>query len=161
MKIITMSKIIFFISSFFFFSPYKAEAISWEIIGPCSSEPLYKGEKEMGDNPLFVGTLTLQVLQEEQIPYQGDERSIVSIVNTPTGMGSMEVLDDQRMRAYGWCYEVNGIQPDVYMDSFYFKDNKDHLKWFYGYSLYESGEWKEYCTKAYKVKPDFLCKKTP
>jgi hypothetical protein len=80
-----------------------------------------------------------------------------SILNTPTGDDSLEVISNSEMRAYGWCYEVNGAQPAVMPDKAILKGG-EHVRWFYAFSHYVAGKWVSVCEPAYTVQPAALCR---
>jgi hypothetical protein len=132
-----------------------AWAISYEIIGACDERPVYQGTQSAAG--VSVGEATLKILKKNSIPHRGTEAAIFSILNTPEGDAAIEVLSDTEMRAYGWCYEVDGVQPSVMADQYRLKGS-EHLKWFYGYALHKNGEWRTYCEPAHKVKPQSLCR---
>ncbi|MGK0367438.1 MAG: hypothetical protein ACI9QD_000573 [Thermoproteota archaeon] len=134
-----------------------AFSVTYEIIGPCDETPLAKGEVHI-DITQNVGVATLGILTNNQIPFQGTAGGMNSIYNTPVGLESIEVLSDTKMRSYGWCYRVDGVEPAVMTDQYFFPSQDSHLTWIYGYSTYDSGNWFGYCDHAYELKPEFLCK---
>jgi hypothetical protein len=131
-----------------------AHALTIEIIGACSDQPAYSGSENYSN--LSVGLATMKYLNQHSIPYKGSESGIASILGTPTGDDSIEVINDHEMRAYGWCFEVDGVQPDLMPDQVILL-GPEHLKWFYAFSYYDSGKWITYCEPAYTVKPKSLC----
>ena len=144
-------KILFFLLSLISFS---SMAATLEVIGACSKKPLLSIE---GQNHFeTVGDFTLHYFQKNRIPFQGNERGMNSIFNTPVGLDAMEVLSDTQMRSYGWCYRVNGKVPDVYADEIILNDG-DHIEWFFAYAWYDKG-WISMCNPAYEVKSPQFCK---
>lgn len=139
--------------SFFLFSQIILSA-EIEIYGPCSSRPILKTQWE--SSARNVGLFTVQVLDYFGIQYIGNAESIESIQGTPTGMDAIEVVNDHHMRAYGWCYEVDGRQPSKMPHRVRMKGKK-HIKWFFAFSSYKRGQWSDYCTPAHTIKPRFLC----
>lgn len=123
-----------------------ASAIEWKIIGPT----VYSGTFS-ADLKKPVGAATVELLEEKKIPFVGNESGINSIMGTPTGDDAIEIISAESMKVYGWCYEVDGVQPDVMPDEYFFPKQASKLTWFYSYSLYEKGEWKSYCTPAFGV----------
>jgi hypothetical protein len=136
--------------------PISAKAITLDIVGPCNEKPVYSlnGAINEGDS---VGSVTIAHLEANKIPYIGVAAGIHSILNTPVGRDAIEVINEQEVRAYGWCYEVDGLQPDVMPDKFFLKGD-EAIKWFYAFSHYKSGNWLSYCEPAYTVRPQDLCK---
>ena len=76
--------------------------------------------------------------------------------------GVMETMQDDpslgpnQIRFYGWCYEVNGENLTM-LPSEYNIQADDHINWFYGYALYDSGDWPVMCAKSHLIAPIFLC----
>jgi hypothetical protein len=125
-------------------------AITWEIIGPCGNRPEINGS-ELVDIKKSVGVISVDIFKANNIDFIGDDNGIASILNTPIGSQAIEVLSDTKMRAYGWCYQVDGIEPGVMPNEFYFSSKESHLRWVYGYSTYESGSWVGYCDLAHEL----------
>ena len=123
--------------------------IHWEVIGQESKEPAFKGTT-LVDLKQSVGDATIRILTENKIPYLGTAAGINSILNTPTGDAAIKVLSDDSMRVYGWCYEVDGVEPPKMPDAYLFPSQESTITWFFAYSLYEHGKWVECCTPAYK-----------
>ena len=130
------------------FTITSAHAIEWEVIGNTSMVPVHRGKFE-ADLKKSAGELTVQILTTHQIPFVGNEAGINSILNTPTGDKAIVIVSNDTMRVYGWCFEVDGVQPDVMPDKYFIPAQNSKLSWFYAFSLYEKGEWKTYCTPAH------------
>lgn len=133
-------------------------AIEFEIQNICEESP-YLSKNIKINGPTNAGDITIQVLNDWNVPYIGSVDSITSMLGTITGLDSYEVISDTEMRIYGWCYEVDGLQPDVLMSE-YMVNPAVHSKiyWYYGSAHYLEGEWLSYCDPVYKLKPDFICK---
>lgn len=136
-----------------------AHAISYEVIGACNETPVHKGTYNIQDLSISAGKASVSIFEKKNIEYIGNESGFNSILNTPTGLDSIEVISDTKMRAYGWCYSVNGQQPDVLAGDYLFSSNDDKLVWFYAYSTYEKGEWLDYCVPSFTVKASQFCAK--
>lgn len=95
--------------------------------------------------------------QNSDIPHTITEVAITQILNTPSGLDAYEIISDEEMFVYGWCYDVNGYLPDELMNS-YKVSNQDHVTWTYGFSHYLRGEWLTYCTPAHTRNWDVICK---
>ncbi|MBC7538199.1 MAG: DUF4430 domain-containing protein [Bacteriovorax sp.] len=141
------------------FASFNAYAINYEVIGPCSEKAVHSGTFNVVDLKVSVGQTSVAIFDQNKIPYIGNESGFNSIVNTPTGLDSIEVLSDTKMRAYGWCFSVNDIRPDVIAGEYLFTSNSDKLVWFYAYSTYDKGEWLDYCVPSYKIKAAQFCTK--
>ena len=133
----------------------KASAAWIAFVGPCDQRPLTVIETP-AHSTSSAGAITLAVLQRSEIPFVGTEQGFASIFGTPTGMDSMEVISDDEMLAYGWCFSVNDHSPEVYPHE-YPVNQQDRILWWYGYAHYKRGEWITQCTPAFRRKPAFLC----
>ncbi len=126
------------------------------VVGPCSQSPVF----EASINSKFdtVGDLTIHIFDKNNVPYLGNERGINVIFNSPIGDGALEILSDTEMRAYGWCFFVNGKVSMEYANETYLNPG-DKVEWVYSYAFYSKGEWKSMCNPSYKIKSDNICKK--
>lgn len=138
-------------------APFTVSAITYEVIGPCSDTPVHAGSFELADIGTSAGKASVMIFEQQKIPYQGDEAGFNSIINTPTGIDSIEVLSETKMRAYGWCYSIDGVEPNVMADKISFNSNGSKLIWFYAYSTYDNGSWMDYCVPSYTVKAAQFC----
>jgi hypothetical protein len=136
---------------------FSGHAITYEVIGPCSETPASSGVYNMQDFSVNVGKVSVNIFDINNIAYNGSEAGFSSILGTPTGTDSIEVISDSKMRAYGWCFSVNGISPDLMGSEYFFTANEDKLVWFYAYSTYDSGKWIDYCVPSYKIKAAQFC----
>jgi hypothetical protein len=131
-------------------------ASTFQVIGPCSPQPLYQAE--VRSQAPTLGDLTVEVLKNAAIPFQGDRSGIKAIYNSPVGDDALEVLSNTQMRSYGWCVSINGQQPGVMPDEVKLTGSQNHIVWFYAFTLYDRGVWKNFCTPSYKVKSLAVCK---
>jgi hypothetical protein len=133
-----------------------SQAAHISIVGPCSPEPLLKQEISLKPRT-SLGDWTIGALQKNNIPFDGNASGIRSIYNSPVGDAALEVLSDTEMRAYGWCVSVNGEQPDVMPDQVILTDPNSEVVWFYAYTLYDQGQWKDICTPSHLIHSRFIC----
>ena len=145
-----MTYILFFLLSF--------SAVAYEIsfVGPCGQKPIIAAE--VGAKYETVGDLTVSFLRKNKIPFQGNERGLNTVFNTPVGNAAIEVISNSEMRAYGWCYFVDDMGPDVFANEYPLDASIKKIEWIFGFALYKNGEWISSCTPAFTVKPDFLCR---
>jgi hypothetical protein len=149
-------KIIIFINTLLLNVTYSA---SIKFIGPCYQEPLFESEVQIETNQnLSLGQLTVNVLTQNKISFIGNEQGLNSIFNTPTGQGAIEIINQDEFNAYGWCYAINEIAPEVYPNEVMISHN-DKITWWFGYASFKSGEWKTQCSPSYLKKPDQFCHK--
>lgn len=134
-----------------------AEAVVFDVIGPCSKEAVNSGsfKTDLADN---LGKISMDIFDYYKIPYVGSELGMSSILNSPTGLDAIEVLSDTKMRAYGWCFSVNGMIPDALTSETFLAKQNDYVSWFYAYSTYDQGVWTDYCVPSHKIKAPQFCK---
>lgn len=134
-------------------------AIDYKVFGPCSEVAIFAGSHEVVDLNQSIGLISIEIFEKRHIPYIGNENGFNSIINTPTDKDSIEILTPTKLRAYGWCFNINGIIPDTMPGSTHFSNNDNRLNWFYAYSTLDNGKWTDYCVPAFKVKSEKFCKK--
>ena len=132
-----------------------AHAVEISFTGPCASETIIADE--VGTKYLSVGDMTVHYLNKNHIPFDGTERGINRVFNTPIGDEALEVISDTEMRAYGWCYFVNGVEAQVFADEYQIDSTVKKVEWIYSYSHYKDGKWLTMCSLTYLLKPKFLC----
>ena len=135
--------------------PLPSFALSFEVIGPCSEKPIFETKTTLKNASL--GHISTYLFKKNKIPFTGDETGIGSIANSPTGDAALEVLSETALRAYGWCVEIDGQQPEVMPDKFIIDEQTKNIRWFYAFALYESGEWTQLCSPSHLVKPKSIC----
>lgn len=153
-------KILFLFFLFFLFSLFtqRIHAVTWEIHDPCQNRILYKGNFNINYPYPNLGQFSVDRFLQFKIPFVGTEKGIGSILNTPQGESSLVVVSTQEMFAYGWCFHHNGIEPAVMPHDVFFKNNSDHIKWFYAYTAFENGQWQTMCAPAYEKPLKSYCK---
>ncbi|MCK5883550.1 MAG: hypothetical protein KAG61_07660 [Bacteriovoracaceae bacterium] len=117
-----------------------------QILEVCNDNIIHSFTQEF-EGQTTVSAVTLRSFKENNIPYQGAEQGINSILETATGMDALEILSDTQMRAYGWCFRINGHLSDEMMHQTFFQESAT-ITWYYGFSSYDSGEWSGFCTPA-------------
>lgn len=136
-----------------------ANAITWQVFGPCDTKPVFQGKTDV-DLTKSLGAVTVEILNQNKIPFVGTESGFNSIINTPTGIDAMEIVSQTELRAYGWCYSLNGKVPDIMPDKVPLTSQKDHLIWFYAYTTNIKNQWQDdYCSPAYWIKAKQFCGK--
>ena len=130
------------------FQSAAAQAVTFEVQGK-KGESLFRSSEPVDLKKETVGSATILFLEKARqqglLRYQGNDGGLVSI----NELGNdTEVLSDTRMKAFGWCYSINGKTPGVMPDRIHLANQTDHLTWFYAYALYESGNWVAQCVPA-------------
>ena len=145
-----MKVLVFFILSFNIY----AGTISF--IGPCDESPLATFDTALNSSS-NVGSLTIEILEKNNISYIGSELGLNSIFDSPVDKEAIEFLGPNELLAYGWCYSVNGFEPNSYPNE-YSVSAEDDILWWYGYAHYKNGQWLTQCMPSYTRKSEFLCK---
>ena len=74
---------------------------------------------------------------------------------------AIEIVSENEMYAYGWCYSVNGFEPNVYPHEVFINpEGDDQIIWWFGFAHYLNGQWLSMCEPSYERKPDFLWRKS-
>lgn len=132
--------------------------IALEIIGPCSEKPLHKLNLLNG---LDVGEATVMTLSSKRIPFEGTEGTINTIMGIPKKNESFEIISNTEMRAYGWCFDVDGEIPEEYPNQIPLDEGMKKIRWFHGYAEMKEGQWVSQCQETAKLRPAFLCGPRP
>lgn len=143
-----MSIHIFLIAALPFLMTSSAWALTYEIRSSDTEIILTGGWTDPLEGQ-SVGEITQSVLSSAQrdgfLTYQGSTAGVTSI----NGLGnSIEVVSDREMKAYGWCYSLNGVVPEDMADQYFFTSDEDHLIWFYAYAHSLDGSWVAQCVPA-------------
>ncbi len=141
---------------FHFFILNIANAIELKITGPCSEQPAYQLNVNI-QVPSNLGQISIEIFDLNKIPYLGTATGMNSLLNTPIGLDSLEVVSDEILRAYGWCYSINSQTPDVMPDQVIVQAQNDVIHWYYAYSTSIRNQWIDYCIPAYKTKSPQFC----
>jgi hypothetical protein len=137
--------------------PFFASAVEVTIIGPCDKTPSIQKSIPMIHQKESIGQLTINFLEQNHIPYNGSEAGINIINNSPSGDAALEVISNSKMRAYGWCFDLNGVNLAKMPDEAMITSDTDKLVWYYAYSTYDSGKWIDYCVPSYTIKAKQIC----
>jgi hypothetical protein len=124
---------------------------------PCAGADWLKTER-VGDAGRSVGVVTVSGLQLAGIPFVGTEAGISSIRGTVTGDAAVEVISDTEMRAYGWCFSIDGVEPDAMPDQVPVPDDQSEIRWYFGFAHYRDGAWISYCTPTRQARPAYICR---
>jgi hypothetical protein len=94
--------------------------------------------------PVSVGELSVRVFDTHSTPYKGGVYGFTEIY----GFGQdIEVISDVEMKAYGWCFSVDGLVPETMADATPIVNQNSHVRWFYAYAHYTNGEWVAQCAE--------------
>lgn len=135
---------------------YQVFALDMTIEHPCNPQQSLKDIISIQDKNISVGEITTRYLISKKISYSGNERGINSIFDTPTGDDALYLINDGELYAFGWCYSVNEITPELFPDSFIVKQN-DQIHWWFGVAHYSYGEWVSQCRKLSHNQRALIC----
>lgn len=137
----------------------QSNALTWKVVGPCSQTPVFEGAVEADLNK-SVGQISQEIFDAHKVSYVGSAEGFNSINKSPIGLDSIEVVSNNELRAYGWCYSVNGEIPSVMPNQVKPTSQNDVVVWFYGYMTNKNNQWSsDYCAPAYQVKAAQFCGK--
>ena len=135
-----MQYLMFFLISIATFS---AQAIHFQITDQ-NGQSLFKTQWSV-QTPTNIGDVTIEIFNKFQIPFSGSKYGISQI----NGKGQdIEVISDNEMKAYGWCFEVDGLIPETMPDQTALESNSVEIEWFYAYAHYKDGNWIGQCVRS-------------
>ena len=126
-----------------------------KIVSPCSNDKILETEFEIKEG-LSVGEVTIKKLEEFVIPHIGTAQGLNSIYNTPVGSDAINIIDNDEMHTYGWCYSINGFSPELYPNAVDFTNN-DEVVWWFGFARYKSGDWITQCENSFTQRTTKFC----
>lgn len=91
--------------------------------------------------PTSVGLLTMDYLTQKNIVFDGSELGFMSIAGLEQ---RLDILSKSEMKAYGWCYSVDGQIPETLAHETMLTSDSS-LRWFYAFAHYQSGVWLSQC----------------
>jgi hypothetical protein len=117
-------------------------AITFEVRG--KKQNLLFQTNSSTEVPVKLGQLTVDILDQGQIPYTGNNSGILKIFDLEQ---DVEVVSDTEMKAYGWCFSVDGFTPETMADQTEITDANSKIIWYWAYAHYENGHWTGQCVK--------------
>lgn len=105
--------------------------------------------------PVDVASLSATVLAKAKSEgaissFKADEDGVYEIEG-PTN--DIEILSERELRAWGWCYELNGSVPETMPAVTLLTSDQDRVTWFYGFAHYKDGEWVAQCVPGRNALP--------
>lgn len=121
-----------------------AQAVHFEVLGR-QGQSLFQTSSGV-KLPSTVGLFTVHVFDAFEVPYEGGDAGIASIY----GVGQdIDVISDTEMKAYGWCFAIDGVVAETMPDKTVLAKPTSHIVWFYGYAHYKNGQWVAQCATDY------------
>lgn len=124
-------------------APLSARAMEFEVVGK-------RGERLLATTPApalpaSVGAITVGELTASGIAFGGGDFGISEMF----GLGQdIDVISDTEMKAYGWCFSVDGVVAETMPDKTTVTLPDSRLRWFYAYAHYLNGDWIAQCVPA-------------
>ncbi len=126
-------------------------AITWDVLGK-GKNPIAKGTLLNADLTRSAGDLiNSEMAKSALLNFDGDETGIREL----NGLKSETEFstEEKWVKAYGWCYSINGEVPMDYAFKVFFQNENDHLRWFYAYAYYHDGKWIAMCIPYNQAPP--------
>lgn len=123
-------------------STIPTQAITLKVLG---KDRQLLGETQIKTQvPTDVGDASILAFEYRHIPYQGSAQGISQIF----GIGSeLEVISDTEMKAYGWCFSVDGVTPELMPDKVLIENSNSVIEWYYAYAHFQHGTWVGQCVR--------------
>jgi len=125
---------------FLLFFALNANAVIVRVVGK-NNALLFETNYDI-KTPVKAGTVTVAALNAGHIPFKGADYGILNIFDLTD---DIDVLSDTEMKAYGWCFSVDGVVPDKTPDKVWAKKTDSVIEWFYAYAWYKDGRWIGQC----------------
>ncbi len=120
----------------------QAHAIAFKVIGKNGMVLLH--QKKSVKLPSSIGQISIDIFDPLKIPYVGGVFGFASLFDLGQ---DTEVISDTEMKAYGWCYSVDGHVPDTMADQTILNHQEAVIEWYFAYAHYKNGEWIGQCVK--------------
>lgn len=118
-------------------------AVTVRVVGPQNS--VMMETQVQSELPTHLGIVTVNAFDQESLKYEGGPYGITKINELG---GKMEVLSDTEMKAYGWCFSIDGLVPETMADETEVTSPDSVIVWFYAYAHYKDGQWIGQCVPA-------------
>lgn len=96
------------------------------------------------DLPTTVGVVSTEMFNASAVPYEGGVYGISKLYDLGQ---DIDVLSDNEMKAYGWCFSLDGAVPDTMPDQTAIAEQDAAITWYYSYAHYKDGNWIGQCAK--------------
>lgn len=88
-----------------------------------------------------VGAVSMEYFNSHSVAFEGSELGFMSIAGVEQ---RLDILSKSEMKAYGWCFSVDGVIPETLTHETEIK-NESTLRWFYAFAHYQAGVWLSQC----------------
>jgi hypothetical protein len=125
------------------FLSFYANAVIVEVRGKLGA-PLFLSEANY-KIPSNVGEISVQALDKGKVPYTGGSFGLAKIFDLGN---DIVVISKTEMKAYGWCFDIDGLVPETMADETLVVDQNSKIIWYYAYAHYKDGNWIGQCVKG-------------
>lgn len=119
-----------------------AQALTMQVWGEHGE--LLASREYVAELPSTVGDQTISVFDQMGVPYLGSIYGIHKIYELDQ---RIDVLSDTEMKAYGWCFSVDGLTPETLTHETVLLQQSSVVQWYYAYAHYKDGEWIGQCVR--------------
>ncbi len=123
---------------------------------PCSSQAWLTEEVALVPGT-SLGQMSLEAFDRADLTYQGSPAGILSIRGLVPSNKALEIRADGSMRAYGWCYLLNGSKLEKMPDQAFPENERDQIVWYLGFATYQNGSWGDYCIALAESQKQYMC----
>jgi hypothetical protein len=150
--------IVLFLSLFSFNLLAESSWVRVEFIGPCSSKAFLSQSMKVPKTTDLL-SLSKSVLLGAGVSFLDDGRGFAQVASSPMGDQALVVFgkNNEKMRAYGWCFSVNNQIPMNFASKLQVGSEPLVLRWFYAYSEIHKDKWLNMCVPSYLVKDKQIC----
>ncbi len=129
-----------------FLISFKTSAVTLEVTAKNNVLLLHSSYEHI--LPSTVGKISVDVFDKESIPYKGGAYVISQLFELGgRGADDIEIISESEMKAYGWCFSINGDVPNTMPDMTDVIDQNSKIVWFYAYAHYKNGAWIGQCVR--------------
>jgi hypothetical protein len=140
------------------FVSFPSFALEFKVLNLCENTTAYHTDIQL-EHTSTVGDLSEYFLKRSNLDFGGNRNGVNTLLGTAVGDQAIEIISDERMRVYGWCYEIDGKYPDMLMSEFVIEPNQvQSITWFYGYAELVRHDWISYCTPVQSNPHPYICK---
>ncbi|MBU6153374.1 MAG: hypothetical protein KGP28_03635 [Bdellovibrionales bacterium] len=73
---------------------------------------------------------------------------ITPLRGLPLGF-SVEHVSARELRAFGWCYSVDGVTPELLADEYKLLGTEEKIRWYFGYASRIDQNWEAQCIPVF------------
>ena len=135
------------------------QGVEVKVTSVCNQNKSYVMDFDL-DAEKTILDYSIELLDSFLLDYQAYDNGISSIFNSPTATKALEILPNNSLRSYGWCFLTSSVKglPAKMPNEIVVTNQHEKIHWFYAYAESQQGRWVKFCEPVYKSKPKFICK---